>query len=318
MGSLTELLDDMKTMSEEDVLALFNRRKKGLELLRKRLGDKRIGYKANGSYELISEKELPALEKLDYLNDLLMPITGKPAYKLGNEKTERFGFSTKYTQALVENTCEGELHSGKMMRALTDLAIQKGVEIKTGAEVLRFEENNHNVTLFIKDPFRNEEWQLKCSTMSICTNAFTKQLLPDVDVTPGRGQVVITKPVHGLKFKGIFHFDEGFYYFREIDGRVLLGGGRNLDIEGEATTEFALTDLIQKDLEQKLNEIILPGTPYEIDMRWSGIMAFGANKQPVVKAFSRRVFGAFRMGGMGVALGSHVAQSLAKRIMEHT
>ena len=312
MGSLTELLDDMKTMSEEDVLKLFSRRKKGLELLRKRLGDKRIGYKANGSYELISEKELPALEKLDYLNDLLMPITGKAAYKLENEKIERFGFSTNHTKAIVENTCEGELHSGKMMRALTDLAIQKGVEIKTGAEVVRFEEDNHNVTLFIKDPLRNEEWHLKCSTMSICTNAFTKQLLPDVDVTPGRGQVVITKPVHGLKFKGIFHFDEGFYYFREIDGRVLFGGGRNLDIEGEATTEFALTELIQKDLEQKLTEVILPGTPYEIDMRWSGIMAFGADKQPIVKAFSRRVFGAFRMGGMGVALGSHVAAALSK------
>ena len=154
-------------------------------------------------------------------------------------------------------------------------------------------------------------WLLGCGTLSICTNAFTPQLLPGEDVVPGRGQVLITEPVPGLKFKGIYHFDKGYYYFREIDGRVLFGGGRNLDFSGEATTNMALSTIIQTDLEQKLAEIILPGTPFRIAQRWAGIMAFGANKYPTVRAFSARVYGAFRMGGMGVALGSEVARQLA-------
>ncbi len=318
MGSVTELLDDLLAASEAQVTALFAARKKGLEKLRGRLGDDRIGYKAEGGYELISDKEYGSLDKLDYLNHLLQPITGKPAFMLANGRIAEFGFGEKYSTALVENTCEGGLHTGKMMRALTDMAIHCGVEIKTGAEVLRFEEQQNGVDVLVKDPFRAAEWKLQCDTISMCTNAFTKQLLPGEDVVPGRGQVLVTDLVPGLRFRGIFHFDKGYYYFREINGRVLFGGGRNIDFEAENTTEIALSKKIQDDLDDKLANIILPGLNFTVTQRWAGIMAFGATKQPIVKAVTSRVFGAFRMGGMGVALGSNAAESLADIIAEMT
>lgn len=311
MGSATELLDDLQHIDEGQVLALFDARKKGLEKLRNRLGDSKIGYKEHGSYELISEREADAADKIAYLNKLLEPITGRPAFTLANERIKEFGFPDTYTKALIQNTCEGELHSGMMMRALTDMALQHGVEIKTGADVAEFEETDKEVYVTVNDPFREQVWTLTCDTFSICTNAFTRQLLPDVDVTPGRGQVLITQPIPGLKFKGIYHFDKGYYYFREIDGRILFGGGRNLDFQTEATTDFSLNKLIQIDLEQKLADIIIPGVHFQVDQRWAGIMAFGPTKYPIVKAFSKRVFGAFRMGGMGVALGSETAAQLA-------
>ncbi|OSZ81863.1 FAD-dependent oxidoreductase [Chitinophagaceae bacterium IBVUCB1] len=310
MGSLTEILDDSQYTNEDEILKLYEWRKRGLELLRTRLGDDTIGYKNNGSYELIGDAELAALDKMDYVNELLLPITKQPAFKIANDKIDSFGFNRQHIKTLIENTCEGELHTGKMLRALTDYALMNGVEIKTGAHVTRFEEEDKCVTVFIADGLRGEELALQCNTLSICTNAFTKQLLPDEDVVPGRGQVLITEPINGLKLKGVFHFDKGYYYFREVDGRVLLGGGRNLDFEGETTTDFVLTDLIQKDLEAKLRAIILPDTDFKIAQRWAGIMAFGKTKQPIVKAFSKRVYGAFRMGGMGVALGSDVARQL--------
>jgi len=316
MGSATEILDDLTTATEAEVVALFGSRKMGLEKLRARLGDERIGYKADGGYELISDKECPSLEKLDHLNELLMPVAGKAAFRLANDRIAGFGFGGNYARALVENTCEGGLHTGKMMRALTDMAIAAGVEIKTGADVSGFEESAGHVSVTVKDTFRKGEWVLRCTAMSICTNAFTRQLLPGEDVVPGRGQVLVTDPVPGLKFRGIFHFNMGYYYFREINGRVLFGGGRNLDFEKERTTEMELNQMIQEDLMEKLTNIILPGQQFTIAMRWSGIMAFGATKQPIVKAISGRVFGAFRMGGMGVALGSNAAQSLANIVEE--
>lgn len=314
MGSLTEILDDSQYADEAEIVKLYDWRKRGLELLRNRLGDAAIGYKANGSYELIGDNELPALDKIDYINNLLQPVTKLPAFKLVNDKIDAFGFGKQAVKALVENTCEGELHSGMMMRALTNYALAKGIEIKTGAEVCRFYEEEKQVVVQLADPVRDDMLMLHCDTLSICTNAFTKQLLPNVDVVPGRGQVVITEPIQGLKFKGVYHFDKGYYYFREIDGRVLLGGGRNLDFEGEATTDFSLTELIQKDLEEKLRTVILPDKDFVIAQRWAGIMAFGKTKQPIVTAFSNRVYGAFRMGGMGVALGSDVGRSLAQLI----
>jgi glycine/D-amino acid oxidase-like deaminating enzyme len=310
MGSATELLDDLQHTPEADVVALFAARKRGLEILRTRLGDDKIGYKANGSYELVSEQEMGVMNRLDYLNRLLQPITGNAAFRSADNKIKEFGFAGSYSQALIENTCEGELNTGMMMRALMDMAIQKGIVIKTGAEVTSFEEKESSVVVQVKDPHRHEDCQLACSTLTICTNAFTKQLLPDADVIPGRGQVMITDVVPGLKIKGLFHFDKGYYYFREIDGRVLFGGGRNLDITGETTTHIGLNAQIQADLEQKLRDIILHETPFTIAQRWAGIMAFGESKWPIVKSFSHRVYGAFRMGGMGVALGSGVAKDV--------
>jgi hypothetical protein len=45
-------------------------------------------------------------------------------------------------------------------------------------------------------------------------------------------------------------------------------------------------------------------------------MAFGKDKQPIVKQLSSNVFGAFRLGGMGVALGSYVAKTLVQDFVE--
>lgn len=317
MGSVTELLDYLETMSEAEVLSLYDQRKKGLEKLRARLGDANIGYATNGSYELLEQSDMDAgiLDKIESLNQLLLPITQRPAFTLASEKISEFGFSSEHTKALIENTCEGELHTGKMLKALMRMALQLGIEIKTGAEAIRYEETQQHVYVEIKDSSRNNTLALHADTLSICTNAFTKQLLPDEDVVPGRGQVLITQPIEGLKFKGIYHMDKGYYYFREIDGRILIGGGRNLDFEGETTTEFALTEQIQTELERKLYEIVIPGIPYQVEQRWAGIMAFGNTRSPIVKSFSPRVFGAFRMGGMGVALGSEVASRLVDKLI---
>ncbi len=316
MGSATELLADLEHHSREEVVALFMRRKTGLDILRQRLDDTALGYQAHGGYELIPEQDLSVMDRLDFLNHLLQPYLHKAAFKPANKRIREFGFSESHVAGLIENTFEGSINSGQTMRSLTELAQRAGVEIKTGADVRRFEEEKGGVTLEVAEPFRQECLMLRCETLSICTNAFAKQLLPDEDVVPGRGQVLVTHPVPGLKFKGVFHYDAGYYYFRELDGRVLIGGGRNLDFEGERTTEFSLSEHIQQDLEGKLREMILPRQDFEIDMRWSGIMAFGATKAPLIKAFSERVFGAFRMGGMGVALGSAAAKELAFLVAE--
>jgi gamma-glutamylputrescine oxidase len=311
MGSFTELLDDLKTNSEAEMIALFIQRKKGLDILRNRLEDEVIGYQENGSFELISEKELPLLEQLPRINQLIESAMGELPFRMANEKIGAFGFAKDKVSAMIENLGEGELHTGKMMRALTDYALGKSIEIKTGANVSSFEENEKAVVVNIKDPVRRETISLQSDKLFICTNAFTKQLLPEINLNPGRGQVLITEPIKDLPFKGIYHFDEGYYYFREIDGRILFGGGRNLDFTGETSTDITLNDAIQQDLEEKLNTLILPGRKVNIAQRWSGIMAFGNTKRPIVGQFGDNVFGAFRMGGMGVALGSAIAKELA-------
>jgi glycine/D-amino acid oxidase-like deaminating enzyme len=105
--------------------------------------------------------------------------------------------------------------------------------------------------------------------------------------------------------------DKGYYYFRNINNRILLGGGRNLAFEEETTTKLGQTELIQNRLEELLKEVILPNTDFKIAHRWSGIMGLGSAKKPIVEQLSDHVYCGVRLGGMGVAIGSLIGQELA-------
>ena len=56
-GSLSEILDDLHSHSEEEVLQLVENRVDGLQLLRQTLGDKTINYQELGGYELFSKAD---------------------------------------------------------------------------------------------------------------------------------------------------------------------------------------------------------------------------------------------------------------------
>lgn len=311
MGSPTELLDDLNNNAEEEVLNLFLLRKKGLERLQSLLGKDKIGYQANGSYELLFEQDIDVLERLDNLNQLLFKELQQNAFSSCSEKINEFGFHG--IQGMIENHCEGEINTGMMMSNLSALVRSQGIEIITGCEVKQFQEEEKQVLLFCSGIQQNE-LIFKTKQLLICNNAFANTLLPGYDVVPGRGQVLITKPIDKLRFKGIFHFQQGYYYFREYNGRILFGGGRQLDFEKERTTAFESNASILADLNEKLQSIILPGQGVDIDYNWTGIMAFGKTKKPIIQPHSPRIHIGIRMGGMGVAIGSEVGFRLCEMV----
>jgi glycine/D-amino acid oxidase-like deaminating enzyme len=157
-------------------------------------------------------------------------------------------------------------------------------------------------------------FSFKAKHIVVTTNGFAKTLLPELNVEPARAQVLVTEPIPGLKLKGTFHYDKGYYYFRNIGNRVLFGGGRNMDFSGENTVEMSQTPLIQGKLEQLLSEMIVPYSEVKIDLRWSGIMGVGQERNPIVKKLSDHLYCGVRMGGMGVAIGSLVGKEIAEMI----
>lgn len=311
-GSLSELVSDAKIMNEEALVNLFSKRKGGLDVLRKQFGDAAIGYRADGSHELLKATEANVLDHLDHFNTLLKDFSTGPLFQIKNECISAFGFDPSYFKYCLSNATEGGLHTGMLIKSLLQLAISKGIEVKTGAEVMDIETFSDRVVIQVQDGFRGDGLDFEAAQVFVCTNAFSKRFFPEEDVQPGRGQVLITKPIDKIPFKGIFHFDEGYYYFRNVGGRVLFGGGRNQDLNTENTTEIELNVNIQEHLKRLLQEKLLPQHTFEIDMQWSGIMAFGDTKMPIVRSLDQRVHGGFRLGGMGVALGSMVALELVE------
>ena len=208
--------------------------------------------------------------------------------------------------SLVENRLESGLHSGKLLLALQQKAQGLGVKILHGVEVQEslLQGNINEVSTKGGDRFFAKK-------MLYCTNAFTNELIKEKVVTPGRGQILVTDAIPGLKLKGTFHFDEGFYYFRNVGNRVLLGGARNKAIEAECTTQFGTTAEIQNELERFLHTHILPSTPYNILHRWSGIMGFTKNKLPLIHHVNEHTLAVIGCNGMGVALLPMIAEDVA-------
>lgn len=310
MGSLSELLDDRNRNSVDEICELFALRRNGLQRLQSILGPAAMGYQANGSYELLNTLDLHVLDQMDFWNQQLRSITGTEVFKNVSHRISEFGF--KQVDALIENCCEGSIDTGRMMHHFIQLLGQQGVEFKTGCEVLGLEEAGNQIAVSCRNPLPGSNLELYATHVYICTNAFAATWLDDEIIQPGRGQVLITHPIPQLKWKGIFHLDKGYYYFREYQGRILLGGGRNKDMLTETTTELALNELLQEGLDQLLQTCILPDIHYTVDLRWSGIMAFGPDKRPIVKSISPRMHAGVRMGGMGVAIGSEIGFQLAQ------
>jgi len=305
-GSLTELIANREEMGEDQLLQLVEWRFKGIKRIRKTFDAKTIDYERNGGYELLTAFDPNELRtQIDTFNRLLKNVTGQQkTFRLQNGIIEKFGFTG--IRHLVESSAEGQLHSGKLCQALLRLVQSMGVTVLNNIEITGYEKVHGQILLHTQHDF-----PLLCSQLLVATNAFARQLLPQIDITPARGQVLVTSPIDGLPFKGTFHFDEGFYYFRDLGGRVLLGGARNKAIEEETTTEMEITDRIQHELERFLRETILPGRHYTIEHRWSGIMGMGGEKMPILKAVNDHVFCAVRMSGMGVALAPVVGEKVA-------
>lgn len=315
IGSFTEKWHDLELMGEDAFLQLIEDRWKGLGKLRSRLGDEQIEYVNNGGYELLFANQPINEEQLQHMNGLLNKIFKQDVFKIDASLIQSFGFNKQMLSNIVVNRLDAQLNSGKMMRALYRMAASLNTYIATGAEVMNIEETDIGVNVFVKNPLSHEPILFKANKVAICTNAFTGKFFPELEITPGRGQVIVTEPIDDLKVKGVFSFDEGYYYFRNLDNRILFGGGRNLDFEGETTTEFGPNQKILDQLSYYLHEMILPGVETKIDRQWSGIMAFGKNKLPLVQKVSEQIAVGARLNGMGIALGSKIGEQIADMLV---
>ncbi|WPO79781.1 FAD-dependent oxidoreductase [Flavobacterium sp. KACC 22761] len=306
-GSLSEIMDDLKTHSEDDVVNLIEKRWKGLKLLRKRLGDSAIDFKPHGGYELfLKEDELgynECISKIPFINEVLKPLFKADVF---SKEVDRFGFENIH-EYLIFNPFEAQIDTGNMMQELLKQAVSADILILNQQTVTSYQDSGNHVEVVLND------FSFKTKKLLFATNGFAGSLTNGA-VKPARAQVLITEPIHNLDIKGTFHLDRGYYYFRNIGDRILFGGGRNLDFEGETTTEFGNTKIIQNKLEDLLKNVILPNQDFQIAHRWSGIMGIGNSKNPVVSQLSENVFCGVRLGGMGVAIGSLIGTELADLI----
>lgn len=308
-GSPTELIADISSMGKAQTLELLKLRFQGLQKLINTLGAKNIDYQKCGGMELFrfrDGKKVPNESEIQSLNALIAEATNKEnCFEDSTSEALKMGLQVDHAW---NNTLEGAINTGKMFQTLEALVREKGIRKANGVQLNSFEKMHDGYEL------RTSEGTLQANRLLLCTNGLSRKLIPSIEVHPSRNLVMISKPYENLPIQGTFHMNEGFLYFRNVENRLLIGGGRHWDPETENTAAHEINELIKNNL-QELTKQLLPSHDFEWDHMWTGILGVGRSKSPIIQQVDERLFCAVRMGGMGVAIGSQVGTRLGQLVL---
>ncbi len=301
IGSVGELVSDLELETEEVIKQRIQDRYNGLLLLRETLGDENIDYDACGGWEIFTDPDEYArlTEYVPHLNSIMEEMIGEK---------EVFEAGTYLSFPSFFNRVEGMLHPGKMIRTLYEKCIQSGIEFRWNTNIDHIDTEKNLVST-------QSHIRFQADRLIIATNAFTNSVFPKINIKPGRGYVFITKEIDQLKWKGTFHYNKGYVYFRNVgDNRILIGGGRNVNYDAETTSEFGVNQEIKKYLVSFANDTLELPDGWQIEQEWSGIMGFTESKSYILENIDKNCVLAAGLSGMGVALGMNLGKKASELV----
>jgi glycine/D-amino acid oxidase-like deaminating enzyme len=264
-----------------------------------------------------------AIERMAELaGDALRP-TG--SYRLAGDEEEREGIRLEY-EALREDGFEaewlddvpggaagrfhgaishprdGSIQPARFVRRLAALATGAGAEIR-----------EHDLVEDVE--------ALDADRVLVATDGYGHGLVPELSdaIWPTRGQVIASEPLERVLYDRPHYARQGFDYWQQLpDGRILLGGFRDVSILDELTDVEETTPTIQASLESFLHE--LAGEDLQVTHRWAGIFGLTQDMLPLVGPVPGRDGRVWVAGGysghgnvLGFACGELVADALLGR-----
>ncbi len=312
-GSPSELLGDLDEHGPDHVYELLCRKNEGINRLLELSRKKDIGYTSTFGYELFDNDKPISLvaDRLNELNIIVQAATGIVDYfkTAADAVLTRWGFSG--FDGAIQMAYEGQVQSARLDYSLRLYAQNLGVRLISALEVTALAQHSPD-----QWAYTTEFGTFYTNYVLLANNAYLSKLLPEVEVSPKRGQVLVTNELPHLRLHGNFHFDSGYYYFRNVGKRLLLGGARNHDFETENSDQAVLNDILQAHLIDFAQQRLLPDQKFSIDQQWSGIMGFTADKKPICREIKPGLFVAAGMNGMGVAMGASLGTEIAEKLLD--
>ena len=299
VGTVGEGLDDLANESEDEVVDRIRRRYEGLKLLQGELTAQETGHRMTGGHELFSDEsdfERCAAE-IPRFNRYLKEITGE---------SEVYKAVRANGKPAISIAIEGHLHSGKLMQALHRKVREAGGRVQWGMPVASVETGE--VCLHSGEG-------ITARNILVATNGFTGGIPGMPVVHPARGLVLVVQGAGIDRWTGSWHAERGFTYWRDVEGGLLIGGGRHLDIPGERTMEAGVNPVIRDYLWTFLHETL--GVSVEtVTDQWNGVMGFPeGRKTPHMTQVKPGVWLAAGLSGMGVALGLGLGRDVVGKIL---
>lgn len=204
----------------------------------------------------------------------------------------------RYLGAIAHPT-DGALYPARWVRRLAAQAAEAGAEIRERSRVSSVDE-------------------LEADHVVIASDGYPSGLFAELDavVQPTRGQVVTTEPLAELLYDRPHYARQGLDYWQQLpDGRLVVGGRRDVALETEFTAEEATTAPVQAALESLVRDLV--GRLPAITHRWAGIFGTTPDRLPLVGPVPHHsgIWVASGYSGHGNVLGLASGELVANAIL---
>ncbi len=276
---------------------------KNIELLEEHIVQNESGslsYEKKGCFSLAtSESEFSELQKVaDLMTELKIPTQIYSERDI-NKSLGSTGFigGIKY---LRDATVHPVLLLEKIKSKLKNTQIIEDCEVH-GIEVGN--DNNREV--------KSNRGSFESSLVVLALNAYSSTLKYEYffdKIFPTRGQILLLE-ASSLFMAGPCYAHFYLDYFRQLPtGEVLVGGFRQLEKETEVGYSDHITPVIQRALQQFIGTHLPSLQGRRITHRWSGVMGFSKDGQPMIGSLPSDpqiyFLGGYTGHGMGLAFNS--------------
>jgi glycine/D-amino acid oxidase-like deaminating enzyme len=194
---------------------------------------------------------------------------------------------------------DGTFHPAKRAVLLAKLAQAAGAQIFTHSPAIKIESGLVTTA----------QGSIKAKHIIVAVDGNLGKALPEIadQVQPTRLQMVSTAPETKIKMQYAVYVRQGWDYWQQLpDGRIAIGGGRDLALEQEATDVVEPTQIMRDYLERKLEDL---GVTAPVEHHWAAIVSYTNTGLPMVKEVQPGVWAVGAYCGTGNVVGALLARS---------
>lgn len=160
---------------------------------------------------------------------------------------------------------------------------------------------------------RTPDGCVRCARVVIAVDGRLTDLVPALGsrVRPVRLQMLATAPTREIQLTRPVYARWGFDYWQQLeDGRLLLGGFRDLAGDEEWTDASTPTDTVQRMLESFLRDELRVSAP--ITHRWAATVSYSESGLPIFEEVSGGVIATGAYSGTGNVMGALCGRAAAR------
>lgn len=199
---------------------------------------------------------------------------------------------------------DGVFHPTKRAVALADLATKAGARIFTHSPAIEVDSG------LVVTP----NGKIRAKNILVAVDGNLPKVLPELAsrVKPVRLQMIGTAPAKGVDFEYAVYVRDGWDYWQQLpNGRIAIGGGRDLSLQTEFTDVNEPTEFMRNYLSERLHGLNVNAN---VEYHWSAIVTYSNNDLPICEEVKPNVYAIGAYCGTGNVVGALLGRAVVEKI----